>query len=148
MRSKTVYFLGAGASKALFGLPTMENFFDKFSVEDYPALSDFLRNYFFSTDRIGQLGAINASAGGFEEIVRDSNLNLEEVITALDLSLDRFGSFGNLPKGYIIDAKKEFNDYILKRLLINITDENMKSRFEKICNKTSIIFERISKIRS
>lgn len=136
MGSKTVYFLGAGASKAFFGFPTMDDFFDKFTVNNYPNLSHFLENYFscdyFLKDRYG----INLKIG---------NLNLEEVITALDLSSDRFGSFGNNLKGYLLDAKIEFNNYIINRLDIQIDQEDTKNRFNELCNKLNIIFGNISK---
>jgi|GEM_PF-3935700 len=44
---KTVYFIGARASFATeFKLPTMDEFFDKFSIKEHPHLSRFLENYF------------------------------------------------------------------------------------------------------
>jgi hypothetical protein len=44
---KTVYFLGAGASFATeYQLPTMKNFFDRFSIEQYPNLGTFLKEFF------------------------------------------------------------------------------------------------------
>lgn len=147
MGYRTVYFLGAGASKALFGLPTMVNFFDKFSAENYPALSDFLRNYFVHSNEIAQLNSMNTDLkeNELEKIIRNIDLNLEEVVTALNLSLDRFGSFGNFSKGYILDASNDFNNYITDRLKIDLDDIDMGEKFKFICNKTKNLFEKISR---
>jgi hypothetical protein len=98
---KIVYFLGAGASKASsFGLPCMEGFFDTddFIARDYPNLAEFLGRRFPATDL--------------------SNLNIEEVITCLELSLDRVGLFGRNPDWRTMDARREFDRFVAKRLTI------------------------------
>jgi hypothetical protein len=47
-----------------------------------------------------------------------SELNLEEIVTFLELSLDTFGSFGANPEAYIYEAKREFGMYVNYRLKI------------------------------
>lgn len=99
--SKTVYFLGSGASKAsVFALPCMKGFFsyDDFTDRDYPNLTKFVDDRFPGTG----LG----------------DLNLEEVITCLELSLDHVGSFGRSHDGRIWDARLEFDKYAAKRFTI------------------------------
>jgi hypothetical protein len=108
MSEKTVYFLGAGASKALFNLPTMQDFFNDFSVRDYEALSKFLSQYFFNGLKDDDL----------EHEIKINNLNLEEVITTLELSMDRIGSFGKIPDSYLFDAKLDFDRFVKQRLNI------------------------------
>ena len=79
--AKTVYFLGAGASNASrFELPTMDRFFSKedLPLDDFPELHRFMKSHFRHTC---------AEAPG-----------LEDVITYLELALDRFGSFGKYPR--------------------------------------------------
>jgi hypothetical protein len=110
---KTVYFLGAGASAASdFHLPTMKGFFKgtNLSAIKYPNLKEFIRNKFR-----GQL-------------LRD--LNLEEVVTAIELSLDTFVAFGRHPEPYIYDARTELNKYVTDRLKIDTSKKCKK--LEKI----------------
>ena len=114
---KTVYFLGAGASCASdFGLPTMKGFFrkDDFCLRKqpvkYPNLFEFIKRKF---------GEIHFS-----------ELNLEEVITFLALSLDSVGSFGDHPEVYIYQALREFDEYVSYRL--NITEPKGCSEHKKI----------------
>lgn len=98
--TKTVYFLGAGASHASeYELPCMEGFFreDDFK-EDYPNLLKFIKRTFSG--------------------ISLKELNLEEVITFLELALDTFGSFGEHPEAYMIEAKREFGEYVKNRLHI------------------------------
>jgi len=97
--NKTVYFLGAGASHASeYKLPCMQGFFreNDFKSEDYSSLFKFIERKF--------------SRLSFNE------LNLEEVITFLELSLDTFGSFGEHPENYIYGARREFDQYVNHRL--------------------------------
>lgn len=104
---KRVYFLGAGASKASeFKLPTMSEFFleedfppndkDKNENRKYPKLQEFIGRYFPKTPISG--------------------LNLEDVITRLELSVDKFGAFGEHPEPYLYVARREFSSYVIKRL--------------------------------
>lgn len=96
---KSVYFLGAGASKASdFQLPTMSEFFteEDFKQDKYPALHKFIGRVFPKVS--------------FKE------LNLEEVITRLELSIDRFGAFGEHPEPYLHVARREFDRYVRERL--------------------------------
>lgn len=121
---KTVYFLGAGASKASdFKLPTMQEFFreDDFQTEEYQNLKNFMKDRF--------------------PHVSLANLNLEEVITSIELSLDTFGSFGKHPEPYIYEARREFDAYANTRLQISdrkgcnnlkrIIDENLAGKNSK-----------------
>ena len=124
---KTVYFFGAGASNASeFKLPCMKGFFRKneFESEDYSNLLKFIQKTFTGIS--------------FEE------LNLEEIITSLELSLDTFGSFGEHPEAYMIAAKREFGEYVKKRLHIPSKGcrEHKKILSEAIaasCSQDSII---------
>ncbi len=99
--AKTVYFLGAGASHASdFQLPTMKDFFreDDFKSGGYNNLGRFIEEAFSG--------------------VPFSQINLEEVITALELAVDTFGSFGQHPEVYIYKARREVDRYINQRLTI------------------------------
>ena len=99
--SKTVYFFGAGASFASdFNLPMMKGFFRKedFNSSNFSNLYKFIQEHFPNQ----QL----------------SELNLEKVITFLELSIDKFGSFGEHPEVYLYEAKKEFDKYVNSRLKI------------------------------
>lgn len=123
---KRVYFLGAGASNASeFKLPTMNEFFrEGFTSEEYPSLHEFIRKIFPGTDISG--------------------LNLEDVITRLELSMDKFGAFGEHPETYLYDARREFNDYVHKRLTYEPKDgrhwcKNHKVLFEQLTDHDSII---------
>ena len=98
---KTVYFFGAGASHASdFGLPTMKNFFrmDDFESGNYDNLKEFIEHKFPET--------------------RFDELNLETVITFLELSMDTFGSLGRHPDTYLYEARREFDKYVDLRLRI------------------------------
>jgi NAD-dependent SIR2 family protein deacetylase len=110
---KTVYFLGAGASAASdFKLPTMEKFFEgaNFTAAEYKNLQQFIE-YKFSCQPI-------------------ENLNLEEVVTTIELSLDTFGALGKHPEPYIYEARTELNKYVANRLEID-TSKGCKT-LEKI----------------
>ena len=154
---KTVYFLGAGASFATeYKLPTMDRFFDKFSIAEYPHLSKFLNNYFlpFSyknyfdlfPERVEELleekeeiiSGISNQLGespedisiirvvqelekaweGKEKRIRGTEFNLEEIVTFLDLSISKFGEFGEHRPDYLEQAQRELIEYISKRLLL------------------------------
>lgn len=95
---KKVYFLGAGASNDEFELPTMQGFFRSKDIcrEEYSQLKAFVD--------------IN-----FPEIPLQQ-INLEDVITYLELSLDRFGSFGKRPGGKFLDAREQFDQFVQERL--------------------------------
>ncbi len=99
---KTVYLLGAGASNGSdFGLPLMEGFFreEDFNNGNYPNLSKFIKKHF--------------------QKIPFCNLNLEEVITFLELSIDKFGSFGKIPETYLYEARREFEKYVVGRLKLD-----------------------------
>jgi len=98
---KSVYFFGAGASNASdFKLPCMKGFFreNDFESGDFPNLLKFIKRTF---SRIPL-----------------NELNLEEVITFLELGLDTFGSFGQHPQAYMLEARREFGEYVNNRLSI------------------------------
>lgn len=96
--NKAVYFLGAGASKASdFKLPCLGDFFKgDFKKEKYPNLYNFVERYF-----------PNAKL---------ENLNLEEVVTFLDLSTDEFGKFGNEIVPNLYSARNEFGKFVYDKL--------------------------------
>jgi len=115
-KEKTVYFLGAGASNgSIFGLPTMEGFFreDELALDDFSELREFTETIFPK--------------------ILPGKLNLEDVITYLELSIDRFGSFGKRPYGNLYSARQQFNQYVRRRLTYeSVDDKNWCPRFEKI----------------
>lgn len=98
---KIVYFLGSGASKAAFGLPCMKGFFrpDDLTGPDYPNLATFINKRFPGTAPIC--------------------LNIEDVITCLELNLDRVGSFGRIHGGHVLDARREFDRLVVNHLSIS-----------------------------
>jgi len=101
---KTVYLLGAGASNASdFELPLMKGFFreEDFKNGNYPNLSEFIKEHF--------------------QKIPFCELNLEDVITFLELSTDKFGSFGKIPETYLYEARREFEEYVKNRLNISGT---------------------------
>lgn len=111
--AKTVYFLRAGASHASdFQLPTMKDFFreEDFSPGGYDNLKSFTEKTFSG--------------------VPFSQLNLEEVITALELSLDTFGSFGQQPEVHVYEARREIDRYIKRRL--TTSDDRACEQHKKI----------------
>jgi hypothetical protein len=101
---KTVYFLGAGASKASdFHLPTMKEFFKgaNFTGEGYQNLKRFIDNKFPG--------------------LPIEKLDLEEVVTTIELSADTFGALGGHPEPYIYESKIELDKYITAKLNIDTT---------------------------
>ena len=99
---KTVFFFGAGASFASdFELPVMKDFFREkdFKTGSYKNLERFIKEKFKHEDF--------------------TSLNLEEVVTFIELSLDTFGSFGKYPDSYIYEARREFGEYVNMRLKIS-----------------------------
>lgn len=119
---KTVYFLGAGASNdSDFSLPTMQGFFreNEPNLEKFPHLHHFVKKAFPK--------------------IHTEELNLEDVITYLDLSVDRFGSFGIPPVGYLYDARTEFEQYIKKKL-------DYEDSSDKIwCSKLKRVFQKLNR---
>ncbi|TKJ44695.1 hypothetical protein CEE35_07050 [Candidatus Aerophobetes bacterium Ae_b3b] len=116
---KKVYFLGAGASNASdFTLPLMKGFFQETNLfsEEYRELCEFIVRNFPQTLR----KKINIEDTNLEDIKSEDvnliDMNLEHVITYLELSIDRFGSFGKRPDGPLFDARKQFSQLVKKRL--------------------------------
>lgn len=127
INQKTVYFLGAGASAASdFHLPTMKEFFKgaNFTGEGYQNLRQFLDNKF-----PGQ---------------PVENLNLEEIVTAIELGVDAFGFFGKRPHPYIYEARKEVDKYVNARL--RIAGDKGCSLLGKIFNKNIAVEKSIDSV--
>ncbi len=96
--NKTVYLLGAGASKgSQFGLPTMDEFFAKFQPDNYPHLSEYLSSRF--------------------PTIPIPRLNLEEVVTQLELSLSGFGSMWRGGGEQAPRARNELDRFIHSKLM-------------------------------
>lgn len=96
---KTVYVFGAGASKAFSDdFPIMKGFVRHGDLADLHYLNEFIRKRFPNT--------------------KLDDLNIEDVITCLELSLDRVGSFGRSYDGHILDARREFDKLVASRLAI------------------------------
>lgn len=115
-KEKTVYFLGAGASNASsFELPTMDGFFrkDELALDDSSELRQFMETVFPG--------------------IPAEKLNLEDVITYLELAIDQFGSFGKRPDASLYDARRQFNQYVRRRLRPERVDPQSRCpKFEKI----------------
>lgn len=112
---KSVYFLGAGASKASdFKLPTMGEFFTEkdFKSDNYPELHKFIKRVFHKTPI--------------------EKLNLEDVVTRLELSIDRFGAFGEHPEPYLHVARREFDRYVHERLSYKPVNGNHKCQKHEV----------------
>lgn len=114
-QEKTVYFLGAGASNASHGLPTMKGFFGAcdLSKDKYSELSNFIeKNY---------------------PQIPVEELNLEDVITGLDIGRDRFGSFGKRPRASLDEARYQLHRYIRYRLDYELQNkEDPRSVYRRI----------------
>ncbi len=98
---KTVYFFGAGSSAAsTYNLPVMGAFFleEDFKGDSYPFLHRFISNKFPG--------------------VETGRLNLEEVVTTMELNLDKFASFGEPAEAEVQKARSELDQYVAERLAI------------------------------
>jgi hypothetical protein len=63
-------------------------------------------------------------------------LNLEDVITYLELNMDKFSSFGERPDTYVYDAREQFNRYVRMRLDYAPVDDRLWcQKFKKIFSK-------------
>lgn len=109
---KTTYVFGAGASAGSdFQLPCMKGFFSKcISRKKYKNLTRFIEMYFNGESL--------------------DNLNLEDVITTLDLGCDQFGKLDNGIDPFFYSAKDDFLNYIIERL-----DYPAKTSGHKYCDK-------------
>ena len=102
----TVILLGAGASYGSeFNLPMMEGFFRTSDLEGeiYSNLKKYILSGFPSTPL--------------------ANLNLEDVITHLELSLEGFGKHWEPNPSGLLQIKNEIYDYIEFRLSIGEQDK-------------------------
>ncbi len=144
---KTVYFLGAGASNASdFGLPLMKGFLQKevlFSEEYRPLCEFVVKNFPLVLKK-----KINMEEINLEDIdpkdVDLKGVSLEDVITYLELSIDKFGSFGKHLDSALLDARKQFSRLVQRQLRYPIEDDkdwctSFKSIFEKLTEKDTII---------
>lgn len=97
--NKTVYFLGAGASAASgFGLPVMQRFFCEKHLpsKDFPNLKSFIQK-----------------VKPYSDIEK---VNVEDIMTHLDLSLGDFGGKWQQDRTLEQKARQELYTYITKRL--------------------------------
>lgn len=129
---KTVYVFGAGASKCFFDFPCMNDFFLNYDPDKYPNLSKFIECYFLFTKDHG---------GHSWNKKKKESLNLEEIITALELATDNVGSFGNPPTFQLQQAKKEFDEFVKKTLQIDRNLPENEKKFEKLYKSTQLLFE-------
>lgn len=121
---KTILFIGAGASKASdFNLPTMCNFFGD-NLDKEPNVDNLIRF-------IRKLYPKKSFA----------DLNLEEIMTYLDVAQDRFGLFGKDLEGYVIDANREINKLITSKLSTqrNKASEKHKQLLSILSKKDTVI---------
>lgn len=103
---KTVYFLGAGASAGSdFKLPVIQGFFndEEFRSDQYPALWSYINRTFKG--------------------IPLEKVNLEEVITQLELSVEGFGALWERPNPELIQAREEFDQYIREQLKHSSSEE-------------------------
>ncbi|MEM3112776.1 MAG: hypothetical protein QXY90_07030 [Candidatus Anstonellales archaeon] len=95
--SDRVIFLGAGASHASdFRLPLMKGFFNEENLHNYPHLEKMVQKLYPNSS--------------LEEI------NLESLITHLDLTLDGFGASWKSPDYSVHEARNEFKNYVVNCL--------------------------------
>lgn len=112
----TVFFLGAGASHGSdFRLPLMDGFFDEESLKNYSNLKNYIR----------KLNPKNPL----------EKVNMESIITHMELTLEGFGSSWTRPDYTIFEARKEFTNYVVNRLGAPVG--------EKVCNKHLKLFEKL-----
>lgn len=110
-----MYLIGAGASKAMFDLPVMAEFFKPFDQSKYPHLTAFMNSYFRPT---------------WEE--QGCHPSLEEVVTALELRNDQFGSFGQEIDYKATEARRELDRFLLERLAVIGAHNKAKAILSKI----------------
>ena len=115
LAKRTVFLLGAGASKALFGLPTMAEFSHRFSPSAYPNLAQFISQFFPSA-----------------QSAQEETFDLEELVTAIELRRDRVGSFGAPPSGFIADARRELDSFVYDALRLTDLPDSAGALLEAI----------------
>ncbi len=104
---KTVYFLGAGASAASdFHLPVMKGFF---------------RQKDLSEKNLSNLNKFIRQVTPYSDI---ETVNLEDIITHLDLSLEDLGSKWQRERTLEQRAREELYTYIRKRLDLRVKDRD------------------------
>jgi len=139
--------LGAGASKASeFKLPLMKGFFQKEDLfsEEYRRLCEFVVKNFPPVLK-KKISIEETNLEGIDS--KDVNLediSLEDVITYLELGIDKFGSFGKPLNSALLDARKQFIRFVQRQLRYPIKDgkdwcASFKSIFEKLTEKDTII---------
>ncbi len=105
---KKVYFFGAGASKAsIFEFPTMRGFFrgEDLKLQQYDQLRDLIYELFPNTPV--------------------DELNLEEMVSHLDLTLDDLGKRGLVEGIDSFQAQTQLMEYIVHRL--KLPDDPLKA---------------------
>lgn len=116
---KTTFIFGAGASAGSdFKLPCMKGFFKREFLDKYDNLKRFINDYFSN--------------------VPYENLNLEEVITNLELSCDQFGEFGGITDNFLLQAKYELSNFIYNQL------NYLPNEGRKFCNKHVELLRKIN----
>src|SRR3989338_1077423 len=111
---KTVYLLGAGASAASeYALPTMENLINEGLFRRYNQLTAFIER-FYPNQKV-------------EEI------DIEELISFIDLADNNFSIFGEYPDPGLWHVKNELNICLRERL--------MEDSGRQYCNKYKKLFE-------
>lgn len=126
--SKTVYFLGAGFSKAIADLPTINEFLKIKDFDKDTLLRKFIEIFF-----------------------KDSKFTIEDILTYIDLGLSDLGEKIGTPLRLLEGTKEELNFYLEKRLIIDFQNKRKENKdfnikYESYVGRLRKIFENVSAI--
>ena len=109
---KIVYFLGAGFSKAVAKLPTMDNFLkvEDVTKDTYPYMDKFIKNFFKDT--------------------KDTKFNLEEIFSYIEIGLGTSGEKIEAPLRMLGEARKELERYMVQRLYEELQERKRDKEFD------------------
>jgi len=121
--SKTVYFLGAGFSKAIADLPTISEFL---KIEDFSkntSVSKFIDTFF-----------------------KNSNFTIEDILTYIEIGLSDLGEKMGTPLKLFEETKEELDVYLDKRLSADFRDKRKENqefnrKYETYVEKLRRIFK-------
>ena len=106
--SKTVYFLGAGFSKAVADLPTINEFLQLSDFHKSTQLEEFIEKFF-----------------------KKSKFTIEDLLTYIDIGLSKFGEELEAPLNFFGKIKEVLNAYIVKRLYVDFQRKRKDEKFNR-----------------
>jgi len=129
--SKTVYFLGAGFSKAVADLPTM---------------GEFIKHEDIEKEKYVDLTIPNLSKYIKENFKKNEFYNIEEIFTYIEISVSNLGKYLSTPLRYLHKVKKETERYIYRRIETEFNsrrgeDDNFRRKYENMIHNLSPHFE-------